>query len=108
MEKQTRKEEIEKEIKEMEQGYYGFRTCDKNKYGINHCNSLKAELQGIKEGRTQAISEFKEKLKEMNNFTTYDIMHRGFTICPTLSRDAYLQEVWIKFSDLNKTAQEIK
>ena len=57
----TKQEDLEKEIKERETLGIGEQ---KEGGRWNYTDTLKAELKGIKEGKAQAISEFKEKLKE--------------------------------------------
>jgi hypothetical protein len=79
-----------------------------NGYGVPE---LKAELKGIKEGRTQAISEFKEKIEEMEEeiYSKYDIVDGELDIrtLPQLDRNRLrlLEELKAR---LNKTAQEMK
>ena len=63
---------------------------------------------GKEQGRKETLEEVRKIFENMNNYTTYDLMYNGFSISPTLSRDAYLQECWIKFSDIDKIAQEME
>jgi len=70
---------------------------------------LKAELKGIKEGKTQAISEFKEKLKkaiEGFNLNYYDCEISYDGEYGSFENWAYREKVRIQ-EIIDKTAQEI-
>jgi len=95
--KQTKEQELEKELKIRKR----FEIIEGDKpnelYSIMNYNPLaEAELKGIKEGRTQAISEFKEKLIKRLTF------QKGYGL---VTGEIHYNTI---IAEIEKTAQEIK
>jgi cell division ATPase FtsA len=100
MKEQTKEQELEKEIKERETLCIGEQKEDGR---WNYTDTLKAELKGIQEGRTQALAEVMKIINEAIEGANYN---------QEINKGIIWMQVAVSLQNLraviDKTAQEIK